>query len=243
MIQDSLINGSLDELTYNVGIALTRAANQYFDPLLMPSKAKCDEKYIKFVEDQQALRVLTHLYLLYLKGLGMTPSIQGEPKTTKTIITGYVQNIKDAGKLDLLPIYCGQLEHPDSSELMAKILPDVHGDKHQKRFVRVMKSLGIPLVSTMRLNLNRAIQNAYRREADKIERFTMLEDLKESNMPQKSHWPGRRIIHGFIENTISERQEAIIESLQWFLYADEEAWEHIFIALTKGLESLLGMYR
>ncbi|KAF2754352.1 hypothetical protein EJ05DRAFT_479349 [Pseudovirgaria hyperparasitica] len=254
-IQASLLTDSLDQLMCDVGAAIAeiacldpRGKELYFTPEV-PVKG-----YESFAEDEQALRVLLHAYLAfdeyYASKAPKRPAAQ--IKTMENLIVWYMELLRSARKLDLLPLYAAQLSPNRLGRTMALILPDIKSEEDQKRMVRLMTRYRVNVEFILEKQYQMALASCGLRSKVSLKDEPVAGNVDIVNPPttpefkilQKTtdyKWPGQKICVGFIKEDIQPPERAVIDAVHWFLHL--KTWKLIFSSLEDALARFLAYGR
>lgn len=256
LIQGALISGTIDELVYKVGIAIAdiyqddeRLANLTIDPdtdeNLPRSKKVTKERSVnaevhhqQLAKDPYALRILVHIFITLQNGLELF-NIDTFPKQMAigNVITTYIEFLRVSKRPSLIPLYAAQLSRWRGAHCLARILPDIKNHDEQKRCVNLMDQYRIDTSTVLANNFLLAMKDTSlvrlpeNEIPNPIKRYKFLE---KPNSPDSYLWPGQRIRSNFPGLDISAKEEALVDSMQWYGHLDredEDAFESLYQAV------------
>lgn len=269
LIQGGLISKTMEQLIYQAGVAVASIFGQGngITDLVMDSRSKQNtestnvtffskkaatvERHHKdLVSDANGLRTLVHIFIALRKGLGLfNIKDQAQWEAMDNVIIAYIELLRLSKRLELIPLYAAQLEDDRQYHCLARILPDIKNVGEQKTFLSLMRQYHIDPVRVIKdnyvLTLEAFVADAANGE---IEEYDLLEPTTENDYL----WPGKRIRATFSGLKVEERDQPLLESLQWHALLEKEvdnAFEILHSALMKllrkfsrSLTSLLELY-
>lgn len=235
LIQAGLVGKNSGELLYKLGIALSKKANAdgQTSRLIPPTKEEADDSIMAMADNQDALRIMAHLYLI-LRALGMETGDGERQVIFENVLVGYVDFLRMAGKIELMPVYTGQLSEQRQDIVLGRALLDITDSQEQKRMVELMNLSKVNTVAALTEQYFYATaEGSLVPEGDSgISTFEILE-------PTDVYlWPGQRIKTGFVPEKIDSEEETIIRSVEWFMHIKGH-WNTTFSALIYVMKRLL----
>lgn len=238
MIQASLISQDIEQLIVKQGIGLARKA-QKTPPAIsqlittaVADLAPTNEEIESLVEDHDALRVLAHIYLI-LKMAYSDFGSNDNAAAAENVLVAYIQFLLLAGKMQLLPAYCAQLNAEAASPTMARILPAITDPGQRMHYVKLMESCDMDVNDVLLNQYEFALEYSPLLKAgtDSFRGLKILASVDDTR------WPGKRIR---LERNkpLEEEEKTIVHSMEWYLLV-EGYWQETFQTLTDIAERLL----
>lgn len=232
LIQASLVGHDLLDFVFVQGVGLScKVIEEQLDSASqlisgdLAGKAEIESKSQLITENMSALRVLTHIVLLSNE-LGYT-MVDGDAKDAKeNIIAAYIDFLRLAGKMDLIPLYASQLTKERAEITLARVLPDIlHGGQRQE-YLQLLKSYEFDIVEILvnQYEFAMSYSTLTGESAKDIETLEICEAVSDSL------WPSFRI-KAPDDSQLEEEEEAIIRSMAWFLHLPGH-WALTFATLT-----------
>ncbi|KAH0555679.1 hypothetical protein GP486_006376 [Trichoglossum hirsutum] len=243
-IQGSFISRRFPEFIYQQGIAISKAANDGQRSKIIPllrdtvlpkqSQSSVSAQDQLCCDDIDALRVLVHALLIFQQ-LGLDILESPELVATENIIVAYIQFLSSADKLDLVPLYASRLSKLRSELTLGRIMLGVTEHSERGRMVKLMQGLNINVEEVVKTQMGLLLTDLAREEDDNDtakgkstendtgppEQIVILEDSADP------HQMGRQIKLDFIADDLSQVEDMLISSLEWFL-AVEGMWFETF---------------
>jgi nuclear pore complex protein Nup107 len=260
LIQGALIAETLEELLVKVGTGLADMLQNDERPvnlMLHPDSDHTDpgpepigeertytaERYYQtLATDPHALRILAHIFLLFKNGLNTLDSmVMPIWIAMDNVVVAYIELLRITKRISLIPLYAAQLAPERAAHCLARVLPDIRNTEEQRRTVGLFRQYGIDVVEVVAQSFTFAFKNSgfthFAKEghtviSSPIERFVILE---KSSSKDFGLWPGYRIKREFHGSLIEPKDDAIIESLQWYHYISndyKQTFDHLNNALT-----------
>jgi nuclear pore complex protein Nup107 len=260
LIQGALIADSLEELMLKVGTGIAdmllgddRPVNLLLHPdssLADPGPKPVGEERIYTAEqyyqtlasDPHAFRILVHIFILFKNGLKTLDSpVMPIWVAMDNVIAAYIELLRLTKRISLIPLYAAQLAPERAAHCLARVLPDIRNTEEQRRTVGLFVQYRIDVVEVVAQSFTFAFSNSgfthfsedgHTVITSPIERFNILES---SGSQDFGLWPGHRIKRAFDGSTIEPKEEAVIESLQWYHYINDDyrqTFDHLKNALT-----------
>jgi nuclear pore complex protein Nup107 len=263
LIQGALISGTLQDLLYKVGVAIAemlqdddRPVNLIIDPdtdLYNPTSKKATgqravsaEGYHQSIaRDPQALRLLVHIFIVYNeRGLNLIQLDERKAYAMENIIAAYIEFLRITKRISLIPLYASQLGPYRATHCMARILPNIKNNEEQKQCINLMELYQMDadgaVDTNFYLNLRHSglVAGVEFEVLKPISRCPMVEDWFGEEANDAYLWPGVRIQQNMAGFDILPKEEALLESLEWFSYLNKD-YGLIFRGLEKALVTLL----
>jgi len=261
LIQGALISGTIEDLLYKVGVAIAdmlqddeRPVNLIIDPdtenLDWPTSKKFAEHRAVSAEgyhqtlarDPHALRLLAHICIIFREGFQTIPWRRDpEAYAMQNVIVAYIELLRVSKRMQLIPLYAAQLGALRAPHCLARILPDIKNNEEQKRCVTLIRTYRVEPIDVVCVNFELQLMALGYVNRDPFEvpnpisRFAIVEKWtgKDAYL-----WPGLRIQQDVAGFDILPKEEALIQSLQWFGHLDAD-YEQTFKYLEKALITLL----
>lgn len=260
LIQGALIAQTLDELLLKVGTGLADLLKDDDRPVNLmlhpdsdssdpgPQPAGVERKYIaeKYHQDlptnAHALRILVHIFIMFKNGLN---TLDSEDLSIwiamDNVIVAYIEMLRITQRISVIPIYAAQLAPERAAHCLARVIPDIRNSEEQRKTVDLFNQYGIDIVEVVAQSFTFAFGNSgfthfaeggFTVITSPIKRFEILgpPDVHNGGL-----WPGYRLKRAFEGEVIEPKEEAIIESLQWYHYISndyKQTFEHLRNALT-----------
>ncbi|KAK4995992.1 Nucleoporin nup84 [Elasticomyces elasticus] len=244
LIQGSLIGKSLETLLGKLGFAIGETGRQsnektaelFAKPQTRRTTDPLTESPIE--HDHNALRIATHM-LLVLRDLNLQDTVLRAGKRWEiyeNVIIGYVQWLRSAGKRDLIPLYVSQLDKKRAEMTLGWILPDVMEHSEQQEIVRLMASYGLDPVSVLEHQYSFVTEGSLVDNRDHgVDAIPPLNLLQHTKDPI---YPGQCIDKAFMSQSLTEVEEKIIRSCQWFVLLEGQ-WDATFYCLASACKAFL----
>lgn len=260
LIQGALIAETLDELLLKVGTGLAdllkddqRPVNLMLhpdsdvtDPGPQPvgeeRRYTAEDCYQDVPKDAHALRILVHVFIMFKNGLNTLDSEQLPVWIAMdNVVVAYIEMLRITQRISVIPIYAAQLAPERAAHCLARVIPDIKNSEEQRKTVDLFNQYGIDIVEVIAQAFTFAFGNSgfthfakggYTVITKPIGRF---EILGPSDAHNAGLWPGYRIKREFGGEVIEPKEEAIIETLQWYHYISndyQQTFEHLRNALT-----------
>ncbi|KAK7627847.1 nuclear pore protein 84/107 [Phyllosticta citricarpa] len=231
IIQGALISKAFDRIAGQLGAALCQIANENGSSFLLPPVDRpVEEPFVRLARDYDALRIATHILLTH-RGLGMSWHSSSRIHLYESVLVGYIEFLRMAGKIDLVPLYASLLSPDTALKTLASALTDIRNIQEQEIQVKLMENYGINVDEVLERQLMMTYVSA---ESDhpNIQKYTFLEPVKHNQ------WPGYRISLGFLPETVPLEDEQLMRSCEWYMHLPGR-WEDTFDALTGAAKLFL----
>ncbi|OJD21169.1 hypothetical protein ACJ73_07494 [Blastomyces percursus] len=218
-IQAAILSKNYNSFFFHQANAVSKAASLSNKATLVPKTviANVDDASLIAARDEDAIRIISHLFLI-LQAVGYVRSDSHFVQTATVNVIGYINLLRKAGKLELIPLYASLLPENTAHMVLGNVLIDIVAPEDRERQVTIMRRLNI--------NLSAIIECQWRSvtsQADAKEDKTTTIRLKRSVIHQ-AKGPGRigPIKKNLIGRRISHEDEYLIRCLEWHRYADEQ---------------------
>jgi nuclear pore complex protein Nup107 len=243
-IQGSFISRRFPEFVYQQGIAISKLANDgqrsKIIPLLRdtvpPNQSPLGMSAQEQIcyDDIDALRVMVHALLIFQQ-LGLDILESPELVAAENIIVAYIQFLSSADKLDLVPLYASRLSKLRSELTLGRIMLGVTEHSERGRMVKLMQGLNINVEEVVKTQMGLLLTDLSREEDDKdtakgerVENdIGSPEQIVILEYSADPHQMGRQVRLDFIADDLSQVEDMLISSLEWFL-AVEGMWFETF---------------
>ncbi|KAI6087056.1 nuclear pore protein 84/107 [Hypoxylon rubiginosum] len=234
-LQAAIVSNSLDQYTYDLGLALGKSANKYDTSALIPNFANpldrdFDDTKFADLNDHNSLRILVHVYLILssLDGLqgGMHMELSERVKAQENVVSAYVSTLRLMGLTDLMPLYCHQMQGDRSFFTLSRNVTGVLEDNERDILLRLMEKLGMDIGEFVKFQPRSLLQQYPDTEGGSppFGRFTVLSN----DQPTLKY--GRPLKPDFLGDPpekLDPIDEHLIQSLEWFLLVDG-LWDEVF---------------
>ncbi|KAF2232716.1 hypothetical protein EV356DRAFT_449734 [Viridothelium virens] len=188
---------------------------------------------LAFATDPNALRIMAHVVLI-LQDLDPHYLFDSNERIAAAdhIIVGYIELLKRARKLELIPLYASRLRHFRPESILGRILPIIQ-EPSQREYIKLLRTYDLDVLGIL------TAQYEWRLSAGNManndgQQFKL--DLLEPTDPKV--WPGQRVRSGFYRSELKSEERDIIRSLEWFLLVDGH-WIETFAVVTRALKTFL----
>ncbi|KAF2143570.1 uncharacterized protein K452DRAFT_246766 [Aplosporella prunicola CBS 121167] len=237
MIQGALISKKFERLALELGIALSKRANADGELSKLIPIVDWDnenEAYYGLAEDYDALRIVTHMLLIFRNFGFCSENDARNQQMYENIIVSYIDFLRMAGKIELVPLYASQLSHTRAYQTLGIASTDIRNFEEQKQQVVLMAEYNIDIDQVLQSQWEHTLVNSglKSRHGDYIKRYEFLEECKHNQ------WPGQRIREAFLPDEITPEEEMLIRSCEWWMHLPER-WHETFVALTETIKEFL----
>ncbi|KAI1386934.1 nuclear pore protein 84/107 [Hypoxylon trugodes] len=232
-LQAAILSNGLDQYTYELGLALGKLANKDEASALILSYGSTENiDDAKFVQlgDHNGLRVLVHVYLI----LSSLEELQGSfhsdfserSKVQENVISAYVSTLRLTGLIDIMPLYCRQLQGDRAFFTLSRNVTRVTDQHEREVLLRLMEKLGMDIAEFVQFQPRSLLQQHPVPDDHQppFGRFTVF-----SNDPPSLKY-GRPLKSDFLgepPENLEPVDEHLIQSLEWFLLVDG-LWHEVF---------------
>ncbi|KAF2473871.1 nuclear pore complex protein-like protein Nup107 [Lindgomyces ingoldianus] len=254
LIQGSLIGGSVDDLVYKVGVAISfmlredsRSGNLIVDPESDPSNPKpkasneqpkiaAEKCYQNLATDPYALRILVHVLIVLRKGLNVL-NVPGFDRwiAVDNVIALYIEFLRLTKRTDLIPLYAAQLHGDRQVHCLARVLADIKSPQDQMRCIALMEQYRINPVDVISRNCQHELEKSgLTNEGNFVSKYEVMERVNDNEYL----WPGQRVKRELPGVHLTAKENSLIESLKWYIHLEKEK-TCTFIDLTNALKYFL----
>ncbi|KAI9722347.1 MAG: hypothetical protein M1812_001819 [Candelaria pacifica] len=226
MIQGVLVAKQFGSFAYQQGLALSKHANTGTSSKIIPpiDNVTLDDTTTAFIaaEDYDALRVITHILLIY-QDLGLPIGHGTRQIAVENIVVAYIDFLRLAGKRDLIPLYASRLSKERSMLTLGRVLIDITNATERKEQIQLMKGLDIDVAAALSMQLRLVLEDQNPRDDAKAG-FVKVRILEgEPSVEQL----GKQIQREFIGDAISDHEDLMIRSFEWYMLL-EGHWMETF---------------
>lgn len=261
LIQGALISRDIDDLMLKTGVALAdmmqddeRQQNLIIHPDspiadrgAKPEGEKrtftAEKWYQTLASHPHAFRVLVHISIIFRNGIVAVKAPDEQQRLAwDNVIAAYIEFLRISKRIQLIPLYAAQLSPQRGAHCLARVLPDIKNSDEQRRCAALLESYRLDVITVVSQAFTFAFRNSgfthfddegYTVITKPIKRFEIVHRV--SSPQELILWPGQRIKRDFDGRAIEEKEEAIIEALQWYQYIGndyEQTFWHLRNALT-----------
>lgn len=179
-----------------------------------------DETFIIAGEDDETLRIATHIYLI-AQSLGYASADADFVETASVLVAGYIANLEERTMFDLIPLYASLLPTAMCHSVFSKILIDIIDPQDKKQQIRFMQKHGIDISAVLDAQwtwLSAGVSSIEHSDGvSGYSRVVRRPDGTRVLMPPKKD---------LIGTSISREDESMIRSLEWLRTAGGQ-WSKI----------------
>ncbi|KAF2102931.1 hypothetical protein NA57DRAFT_31895 [Rhizodiscina lignyota] len=212
-IQGALIGRQLMEFITSVGIAVSQnvyAAGRQ-SRLVKPTEVQVDSSFGAIADDETSLRLITHIGLIYQAFQPVYD--ENEKQTVDNICVVYMDYLRRAGKIDLLPTYASFIQDLRAEKVLGMIMADVTAPHEQRTLLN--------LIGRTHLTAPHALVEEYMWALDSAnlmcEQTTGISNFKILESTQGADFPEQRVGASFTPHVLAPEEEKIIRSCEWFV--------------------------
>lgn len=233
-LQAAIISNNIEQYTYELGLALGKAANSGDTSALIPhfgaSNEDIDDSKFVQLRDHNGLRILVHVYLIIssleeLQG-GLHMELSERHKARENVVSAYVSTLRLTGLTDMMPLYCNQMQGDRAFFTLSRNVTSVTDQHEREILLRLMEKLGMDVAEFVQFQPRSLLQEHPEAEEHPppFGRFTVF-----SNDPPTLKY-GRPLKPDFLgepPESLDPVDEHLIQSLEWFLLVDG-LWDEVF---------------
>lgn len=221
-IQAAILSKNYDSFFLSVANAVSKIGNTSGKSDLIPdlSPTHVEDPALIAAQDADSLRIIAHLYII-ARSLGYARSDTHFSESASVNVIGYIDNLRKAGLLDLVPLYASLLPEQSAHVVLGRILIDVVDPKERKKHAKLMEKHNIDMESVLRTQWNWVLSNAMEKE-DRNTVINLFKAVRGKDRPGKLS-PVKK---DFIGTYVSPEDERTIRSLEWHRYLAGQ-WERI----------------
>lgn len=216
-IQAVILGRGYDSFFYRLAtavshVAATKSESESIVPDLSP--APVDESLVITAQDEDALRIATHLYLV-ANSIDYVRSDTQFFETASVNVIGYISNLEESGLFDVVPLYVSLLPTHLAHSVLGQILIEIIDPRERKQQVRLMEKHNIDIEAVLDDQWQWVSASVSAVEhSTTVKRYPKV--LRRSDgTPQLV--PVRRDLIGTF---ITSDDEQMIRSLEWLRYVD-----------------------
>ncbi|CAJ2513460.1 Uu.00g015790.m01.CDS01 [Anthostomella pinea] len=226
-LQAAIISNSVGQYIEELGGVLGKRANQKAESALIPNvdDANLDANNTKYfqLDDHKGLRVAVHAYLLIsildeLQGNGLADS-KRRRKAQENVISTYVSTLRLMRMTDLMPLYCSKLQGDRSFFTLSRNVSGVVEQHEREILLRIMEKLGMDIAKFVVFQ-PRSLLQQYPSVEDRPPAFGGFTLLSNDPPNLKTGRPLKPDFFGEEPEKLDPVDEALIQSLEWFLLVD-----------------------
>lgn len=236
-LQAAIISNNVTQYMHDLGVALGKRANQRAPSHLIPeiddTTVSVNDPRFFMMNDYEGLRVATHVYLL----VSHLDSLQSEDrpaadhrKARDNVVATYVSILRLANLTDLMPLYCSKLQEERGYYTLSRNITRVESPSERSFLLKVMAKLGTDTAKFV-VYQPRSILTQNPMPEQSIPAFGAFTVFLNSPPTLKYGRPLKPDFFGEEPDTFEATDEALIQSLEWFLLV-EGLWEEFFEAGT-----------
>lgn len=222
-IQAAILSKHYDSFFLSVANAVSRIGNSSGKSDLIPdlSPTHVEDAALIAAQDGDSLRIIAHLYII-ARALGYARSDTHFSETASVNIIGYIDNLRKAELLDLVPLYASLLPEQSAHVVLGRILIDVVDPKERKMHAKLMEKHNINMESVLQTQWHWVLQNAVEKE----DRNSVINLFKAVRAGKDGPGKLNPVRKDFIGTYVSPEDERTIRSLEWHRYLGGQ-WEKI----------------
>ncbi|OTB03049.1 hypothetical protein M426DRAFT_322079 [Hypoxylon sp. CI-4A] len=233
-LQAAILSNSLDNYTFQLGLALAKLANkEHHHSALIPryiANDDIDEKQFIQPTDFNNLRVLVHVHLILSSLEKLQGGVQVEhsdhQRVQENVTSAYISALRLTGLIDIMPLYCSQIQGERAFLTLSRNAFGVTNPSDRAILLRLMEKLGMDIAEFIQYQPRSLLhQNSQPQDSNPpFGRFTVF-----TNDPATLKY-GRPLKPDFLgepPESLPQLDEALIQSLEWFLLVDG-LWDEVF---------------
>jgi nuclear pore complex protein Nup107 len=223
-IEAAIVSNDFDAFFIRQGQALGQIPDldgTYLDLLVQDPNAAVDEVAQATAENPDSLRMIAHLQLL-LKSLGyLADAYQSNVDVMENNIAAYIGWLENEGKFALTPLYASKLSPARAARSMGAIAVHITDPAERGLQVKLMKQYAIDIPDV--LDNQFAFANA-----ELLALFTTkpskLKPIRITEYVESGKVKNIRVRRHFMGEELHDSEERAVQSLEWYQYADKQAW-------------------
>ncbi|THC96345.1 hypothetical protein EYZ11_004160 [Aspergillus tanneri] len=222
-IQAAIIGKGYDSFFHSLAKAVSQvAANKPEQSTFIPdmSPTGVDDSLLITAEDNDAVRIATHLYVV-VNSLGYVRADSQFFELASVNVIGYIANLEEAGLVDLIPSYASLLPSHMAHSVLGQILIEIVDPRVRKLLVRLMEKQDLDIEAVLRDQwkwISASISPIdHSRARVTYPKVISRKDGNRELAPVKND---------FIGNDTAVVDDRIIRSLEWLRYVDGQ-WGRI----------------
>jgi nuclear pore complex protein Nup107 len=179
-----------------------------------------DDSLLIAAEDDDALRIATHLYII-ASSIGYVRSDTQFFETASVNVIGYIANLEDAGIYEAIPLYASLLPAQQTHSVLGRVLVEILDPRERKQQVRLIEKYDINIEGVLEDQwkwISSTVSGVeHTRTVRRYPKVVRRDDGTRELVPVKTD---------FIGTEISRSDERLIRSLEWLRYVDGQ-WGRI----------------
>ncbi|KAF5854945.1 Nucleoporin nup84 [Aspergillus alliaceus] len=221
-IQAAILGKGYDSFFHSLAKAVSQAATSKGDLSFVPDlpPAPVDDSLLIAAEDNDALRIATHLYII-AKSLGYVRSDTQFLNITSVNVIGYIANLEEAGIFEIIPLYASLLPTYQAHSVLGQILIEVVHPRDRRQQVRLMEDHGIDVEAVLRDQwqwVSASVSSVdHSRTLKRYPKVVRRKDGLPEVVPVKKDYIG---------TDVSSEEERVIRSMEWLRFVDGQ-WGRI----------------
>jgi len=222
-VQAAILSKGYDSFFTTLAQAVSQVSARHLEKAsIIPSMAfsQVDESYLVAADDEEALKIATHLYLI-VNSIGYARVDTQFRETASVIVTGYIAALESRGLYDLIPLYTSVLPQKISHNVMSKILIEITEPRERKQQVRLLQKHGVDMDAVLDAQwswLSTGVSSID--SSGTVTGYPRV--VKRENGVRVLMPPKKDLIGTFI----ADEDEKLIRSLEWLRYAGGQ-WSKI----------------
>ncbi|RHZ53342.1 hypothetical protein CDV55_100183 [Aspergillus turcosus] len=210
-IQAAILGKGYDTFFYSLAKAVSQVAKTGSEDSFVPdlSPTHVDDSLLIAAEDDDALRIATHLYII-ASSIGYVRSDTQFFETASVNVIGYIANLEDAGIYEAIPLYASLLPAHQTHSVLGRVLIEILDPRERKQQVRLIEKYDINIEAVLEDQWNwissavSAVEHT--RTMKRYAKVVRRDDGTRELVPVKTD---------FIGTEISRSDERLIRSLEW----------------------------
>lgn len=242
LIQGAIIARDVPSLVEKCGFAVSAQGNAdgQKSKLVPKIEGPFSREHTALVTDEVALRTLVHVTIA-LKALEEGDFKPVKSEAIEALILGYIDLLRMAGKIELIPTYAEQLlpNRPLAERTVGRCLPDIHDNEERRLMLSLILDTEIDMAQVLGEQSEFVLQRSSlssRRGQDRRPQY--IEDPSILVKEKDSKWPGCRIAQNFSRKELTEEEELLIGTAESYLLLRGH-WRASFICLSELMKNFL----
>jgi nuclear pore complex protein Nup107 len=221
-IQAAILGKGYDTFFYSLAKAVSQVAKTGSEDSFVPdlSPTHVDDSLLIAAEDDDALRIATHLYII-ASSIGYVRSDTQFFETASVNVIGYIANLEDAGIYEAIPLYASLLPAQQTHSVLGRVLIEILDPRERKQQVRLIEKYDI--------NIEAVLEDQWKWISSSVSAVEHTRTVKRYPKVVRRDDGTRELIPvktDFIGTEISRSDERLIRSLEWLRYVDGQ-WGRI----------------
>lgn len=188
-----------------------------FDLVPNVAPASVDSSAIIAVQDQDALRIIAHMYII-IRSLAYIRSDAQFSNAAALTVVAYIDNLRLANLLDFIPLYASFVPATSAYGLLAKVLIEITDPKDQAKQAKLLDKHHIGAKDVLQSQWSWVISTATQKAPSAHETFRLQRVVR--NLKQDPRiMPVRK---RFVGTSVSLEDERMIRCLEWYRFLDKD---------------------